>query len=425
MKFYKITFFVFICLLSSCESQFDSQNSASEALGEKKFAIVLLDYVNDGTAPPVKIIRDGFFDTEYSVSEFISAASYEQTTITGDIFGWIIPNKPLFGDGWTACWPLDRDRFNLLLDNYPNVNLTNYDGFIFYVYRKKGLNCAAGVSNTYGLEPRPTYTEFGDGKHGIIDTRILYFATDFYFPYQPYSRITNSTVAHEIIHALGISGHSNSYICGDQILSENPDDCTIQGYGDIFSIMGLRSQSSYPNSVISERLGWLDEYSIITVDTSGQYIINNLENQTDNVKAIKIPLHNPIPLGTSLQIDSIYLEYHSMTGFNERNSTFRNIKLQDGTYQSIENIHGALVYAADCSTYDYCLPFLLNMHPHSVEAAYAPKIVANAYQFEGESFEIPQNNIQIEVVALNEDSSLTVDVQLDNRTVNQFLSMIR
>lgn len=377
--------------------------TASEAIGELRFAIVCLDYVNDGTAPSLNDVEDGIFNVEHSVANFIEASSYGKTTIIGDIFGWIIPPNPLYGQGWTSCWPVDQDRFNLLLDNYPNVDLTAYDGFLFYVYRGNVPGCTAGVANTFGLEPRETYTQFG-----VIETRIAYFTGTFYFPYE-FSRITNSTVAHELIHTLGISNHSNSYTCGDKILSTDPADCTINAYGDLFCIMGLRSQASHPNATNKERLGWIDTNAILDVSQSGQYTINSYEDQISNLKALVIYLENPIPI-SNLQADYLYIEYRAMTGFDERDSLYRNIRLKDGTTFTIDNIHGALIHVADCSTYDYCIPYLLNMHPNSIDASYPSNEVANANLHLGESFEVPLNNITIDVIAVDEGDSLTVNV---------------
>jgi hypothetical protein len=379
-----------------------------EALGDKKFAVVLLDYANDGSAPSVASIKEGMFDSEYSVANFIDDASYGKTTISGDVFGWIVPSKPLAsGTDWEACWPSDEDRFALLLKKYPRLNLDNYDGFIFYVNRPASSSCSFfGVATTVGLEERETYTSYG-----VIDTRILYFSTDFYFPYQAYSRITDSTAAHEIIHALGIYAHSNSYNCGAQILSTNFNDCEVQEYGDIFSIMGLRSQASFPDVVTSERLGWMDETMMSTVNGSGEFKINALEGQLEDLKAIKIPLKTPIGIGYNTQIDHIYLEYRGMTGFDERSSFFRNISLKNGSKTTINNTHGVLVHGADCGGYDgECVPYLLNMHPNSLDASYSPNNVAKAYLYESEFFKVPLNNLKISVLQVTPGSNVTVKV---------------
>jgi M6 family metalloprotease-like protein len=402
-----IKYLCLVILASISLTSLASGTDLPEAVGRLRFAVVLLDYVDDGTAPSIDSIREGLFDSEYSVNSFIKEASYGKTSITGDIFGWIRPPQQLYGPGWTSCWPEDKDRFNLLIDNYPEVILTDYDGFIFYVYRDYDPSCTAGVANTYGVQPIMTFTSFG-----TIDTRILYLATEFNFPYRPCSRITNSTAAHELIHALGISNHSNSFTCEDEILSAYCSDyCTVNSYGDIFAIMGLRSQASHPNAVTKERLGWLDDGSILEVNRSGQYVINSFEDQTRNTKAIKIPLKTPIPVGSSPQMDYIYLEYRGMTGFDERDPLFRNIELDNGRYHRIDNIHGALVHGADCSAYDYCIPFLLNMHPNSVDASYSPNRLANAYLLQGERFEVPLNDIIIEVVDVDQGHSLTVNIQ--------------
>ncbi|MCU0663580.1 MAG: carbohydrate-binding protein [Myxococcota bacterium] len=385
-----------------------SLDDGFEALGDKKFAVVLLDYANDGSAPSVASIKEGMFDSEYSVANFIDDASYGKTTISGDVFGWIVPSRPLApGAGWEACWPTDEDRFALLLKKYPRVNLNSYDGFIFYINRPASSGCTNfGVANTVGLEERETYTSFG-----VIDTRILYFSTDFYFPYQAYSGITDSTAAHEIIHALGIYAHSNSYTCGAKILSTDFNECEVQEYGDIFSIMGLRSQASFPDVVTSERLGWMDETMMSIVKGSGEFTINALEGQLENLKAIKIPLKTPIAIGYNTKIDHLYLEYRGMTGFDERNSFFRDIALNSGSKTTINNIHGVLIHGADCGTHDgQCVPYLLNMHPNSIDAAYSPNKVAKAYLYEGKSFKVPLNNIRISVLDVNAGNTVTLKV---------------
>lgn len=379
-----------------------------EAHGDLHFAIVLLDYAGDGSAQPVDEVREGYFDGENSVANFISQASYGKTTMTGDIFGWITPPDALYGGGdqWSNCWPLDQDRFNLLLENYPDADLNAYDGFVFYVHRHPDSDCNAfGISTTIGLEDVETNTAFGN-----IRTRINYVSTDFYFPYQAYSRITDSTAAHEIIHSLGIMGHSLSYICGNQTLSANPSDCYVQAYGDIFAIMGLRSQASHPNAVMGERLGWLDENTLTTVENEGEYTLYSLEEQSPNVKAIKIPLDNPIDIGNYRSIDTLFVEYRGMTGFDERGPWFRNIATNDGTQVTIDNIHGALIHGADCTTNNYCVPYLLDMHPGSIDASYAPNKMARAYLYAGESFEVPFNNMTIEVIQVDPEYSLTVKV---------------
>ena len=392
---------------------FDSKASKIEAVGQKNIAVVLLDYANDGKSLSMEEIRKAIFSSEYSVAEYFSKASYGKTTLSGDIFGWIKPKKMLFGKGWTACWPLDQDKFNLLLEHYPKVDLLAYDGFIFLVHRKTKNKCAAGIANTKGLEYRPTYTQFGEPPNGKIKTRIMFASANFYFPYQAYSRISNSTVAHELIHTLGINNHSNAYVCRNKILSSNPYECEILAYGDIFSIMGLRSQASHPNSVNLERLGWLDETNLIQATETGEYTIYAIEDQRSNSKAIKIPLVRPIKINKDRFINYIYIEYKAMKGFNKRKSFFRKIQLRNNKLFSLDRIHGALIYAASCSEKGECLPYLLNMHPNSVDAIYKPNQQANAYLFEGESFDVPLNQIKISVLRVSEGELLTLNITFD------------
>ncbi|WP_444997132.1 hypothetical protein [Aliikangiella sp. IMCC44359] len=383
---------------------------AKEAVGHKKFAVVLYDYANDSKQPSQETIKQGLFESEYSVARYIETASYGKTTFSGELFGWIKPDNELYGKGWTACWPDDKTRFTALLKHYPKINLLEYDGFIFYVHRQSSEKCAAGVANTYGLQERPTFTPFGKQPLGVIKTRIAYFSTSFYFPYQAYSKITNSTVAHELIHTFGISNHSNAYVCGDKVLSMNINDCKILAYGDIFSIMGLRSQASLPNSIDKERLGWLNKESIMTVAKPGIYKIYSASQRANRTKAIKLALTNPIPISEKLSITHLYIEYRGMDGFDERDDFFRKIKLADNTKQLIQNRHGALIYGADCGTYDYCLPYLLNMNPSSVNASYPNNQMANAYLRENNEFKVINNYLAISVERVKTGEFIEVKV---------------
>lgn len=311
MRTFRFLIPIFICVLLPFNGALALQEG--EALGEKKYAIVLLDYAQDGSAPTVDTLRTGFFTSEYSIQKYIDIVSYGRTAFTGQFFGWIKPETPLYGEGWTACWPDDKARFNILLENYPNIDLTAFDGFIFYLNRPEKSDCGGGVANTYGREQRPTYA-----KPEWVNTRIFYLSVPFYFP-NDYSGTTNSTIFHELIHSLGISNHSSAIVCPRDVIVKWLSGCEIQAYGDIFSAMGLRSHGSHPNAIDKERLGWLGPSQLTTVNTPGRYTLGALELKTQGVKALKVSLNNPIPLTDSLAIDTLYIEYRAMTDFNSRN----------------------------------------------------------------------------------------------------------
>lgn len=111
MRTFRFLIPIFICVLLPFNGALALQEG--EALGEKKYAIVLLDYAQDGSAPTVDTLRTGFFTSEYSIQKYIDIVSYGRTAFTGQFFGWIKPKTPLYGEGWTACWPDDKARFNI------------------------------------------------------------------------------------------------------------------------------------------------------------------------------------------------------------------------------------------------------------------------------------------------------------------------
>ena len=387
---------------------------ANEALGEKNFAVVLLDYANDSKQIPVAKIREGLFESEFSVARFISEASYGKTKFSGEIFGWINPKEPLSGREGATCWPAHKRRFNLLLEHYPFVDLRKYDGFLFYIRRKSGQSCSFGRANTYGLQERPTYTQFGKQPFGVIKTRIAYAATKFHFPYEIYSNITNSTIAHELIHTLGISHHSNGYSCPNNELTLDYRKCRILSRSDLFSIMGLRSQASHPNAINKENIGWLSRKNIINVTQPETYRVYSLSQQDDNVKALKIKLHHPIDISDKIKFTHVYIEYRGKTGFDFRPDGLRRLMLKDKTMQSLDNFHGALIYGADCVRKEGCMPYLLNMNPKFAEPAYPPHIFVNAYLHRKKKFEVPRNNLSVEVVNINLGKYIDVKISREN-----------
>lgn len=107
----------------------------------------------------------------------------------------------------------------------------------------------------------------------------------------------------------------------------------------------------------------------------------------------------------------VYLEYRNMEGFDKRDSFFRRIKQLNKHDFIITNTDGALVYAVDCVTYNYCIPYLLNMNPQSITPAYPPGELANAYLFKDRNFKVVNNNFSITVKDVS--SKVSLDLVVD------------
>jgi hypothetical protein len=168
-----------------------------DVLGTQELAIVPFDYLQDGNEQSVADLDMGFFSSPFSVKNFVEEISYGKASLDGIVYPYRTNQPPLFGTGYTNCYPLDQD-----IVNQPDVDYSIIDGIVLLVHSNT-TGCAAGLSS---FEKLPFTTD-----DGFFNFRRSGFRTSFYFPHE-FSRITNSTVAHEIIHSFGIPYHSNSYI---------------------------------------------------------------------------------------------------------------------------------------------------------------------------------------------------------------------
>jgi len=379
-----------------------------DLLGTQQVAVVPFDYLQDGNEQSIADLNAGFFSSQFSVKNFIEEISYGKASINGIVYPYRTNQPPLFGTGYTNCYPLDQD-----IVNQPDVDYSIIDGIVLFVHSNT-TGCAAGVSSFNKL---PFTTD-----DGTFNFRRSGFRTSFYFP-NDFSKITSSTVAHEIIHSFGIPYHSNAYIKSNGIW-------TLQGYGNLFDIMGLRSQASHPCSLIKQQKGWLTDNEIENVSTTGTYRIyaleKNLPGQTQSL-IIDLPNDLDIQPNDPTVFSKLYLEYRGLTGFDSRNN--RNVALTDGTSYTIQDPHGLLIVGADCETNDdYCVPVLIDTHPQpmgGIGTNYGPHEASDAQLNLGETYFVDNNTISIEVVNVMEEDYIDVYIDFsalsiaDNSYINE------
>lgn len=368
-------------------------------LGTQELAIVPFDYLQDGNEQSLEDIEAGFFSSPYSVKSFIEEISYGKASIDGIVYPYRTNQPPLYGSGYTNCYPLDED-----MSNQPDVDYSIIDGIILLVHSNT-TGCSAGLS-AFGKLPFTT-------SDGFFEFRRSGFRVDFYFPYE-FSGITNSTVAHEIIHSFGIPYHSNSYI-------KVNEEWFLQGYGNVFDIMGIRSEASHPCSLIKQQKGWLTDNEIENISTSGTYRIHALEKTLPGqVQSIVIDLPNDLDIqpNDNFIFSKLYLEYRGLTGFDARNN--RNVALSDGSVHTIQDPHGLLIVGADCVTNnDYCVPVIIDTHPEplgGIGASYQLHEASDAALNLGETYLVGNNSISIEVVNVVEEEY--IDVYIDFNTLS-------
>ena len=207
--------------------------AAPNTFGEQRVAVIMVNFRDLAQQPYT--YSDAANVTFGQVSDFFAKNSYNQTWLTGDVFGWFT-----IGMDSTNC---DVNQIAALADQAASAagaRLGNYTRIV------------------YGF-PRNACTWWGLGTVGGNPSRAWIKGT--------YSL---KVVAHELGHNFG-DYHSNSMPC-------SAGSCSAQEYGDDRDMMGL-SGSGHFHAYQKERLGWLNYGSspaIQSITSSGTYWIGGL-----------------------------------------------------------------------------------------------------------------------------------------------------
>ncbi len=222
--------------------------------GAQKTAVILVAFsnqpgVSSTTASQAQAV---VFGAGASVTNFFDEASYQQTSLTGNVFG-----------PYTI-----------------SISSTGCDYYGIAMAAEQAAT-AAGVSlSTY---PRRVYAfpSNGCGWWGL--------GTVGGYPSMAWinGSFQNGVVAHEMGHNLGLY-HSHALECGAATIAAS---CSSVDYGDILDVMGSAVPPKHFNAAQKERLGWLGYGAsppITTVQSSGVYTIDPYESMGAAPKALKV-----------------------------------------------------------------------------------------------------------------------------------------
>jgi len=217
--------------------------------GQHRVLVVMVNFQDKPTQPfTLEQAQAVMFGT---TNDFYREASYGQTWLTGDVYGWY--TIPL---SFNTCDTTAIANYAQQAAAAAGANLAAYDHLIY----------------TF---PQNACTWQGRGSVGGSPSQA--WINEWF---------ELGIVGHELGHNFGLY-HSRSMDCGDVSIGSN---CTISEYGDLFDLMG-GADSAHFNLFQKERLGWINNGSnapITTVSSSGTYWIDSYEQTTLTPKGLKV-----------------------------------------------------------------------------------------------------------------------------------------
>ena len=246
----------------------------SNSFGEQRTVVILVNFQDKPTEEPYT--RDHARDVVFgTANQFYAEASYEQTSLAGDVFGWLtIPMNSTVCDGWALA---DHAKSAATA---AGVDLSAYTRYVFAFPQNA---CGWWGTGTVGGNPSQAW----------INGTLVF-----------------QVVGHEVGHNFGLF-HSRSIDCGSTTLGSN---CTTDEYGDPLDVMGY--STGHYNAFQKERLGWLNHGAsppIMTVQADGTYWLDPYESMGGNPKALKI-LKSTDP--TTGMKTWYYVEFRQAIGFD-------------------------------------------------------------------------------------------------------------
>ena len=281
--------------------------------GSQRTLVMLVNFQDNPSLQPwtVDQVRNFVFG---QVSNYFYENSYQQTQLTGDVFGWYtIPQSS------TTCGELTLKSYAEQAAAAHGADLNSYQHYL-YVFPNNA--CQFSGSSTVGGTPSKSMIN-GDFSLGVV--------------------------AHELGHGFGLY-HAHSYQLDGSSLE----------YGDSLDMMG-GSRSAHFNAFEKERLGWLNygaSPALTTVQASGTFTLDPYELTGSNPKALKILKTTDPQTGKKTWY---YVEYRQAIGFDSYIADSSSLELDSN------NILNGILIRTGSSDESGNTSFLLDMTPETYQ----------------------------------------------------------
>ena len=272
--------------------------------GEHRTAVIMVNFLDKQDKPlDSKTVEELVFSGSFSLNAYIKEVSYNKAFLTGSIFGWYTilknisdycPETRNIGGNLLghACERLKIAKKAISLAD-PEIDFRKVDNIIVLVAGTTGIDQALDgglISSAEGLISAPVAVVTPAGNIG--------------------------TLTHEFGHSLGLQ-HASGWRCGTNLVArqlnmftlEN-DGCKVDVGQDMYDPMGS-SRTRHYSAYFKEVIGFLSKEQIVSVNQSGEYLLDQFELPSPGIKALKIPLDG----------FHYYLEYRKPLGFDGLHSS--------------------------------------------------------------------------------------------------------
>ena len=301
----------------SVSQSFGAPAVANSAMGQHRVLVIMVNFRDKQTEPFSREQAQTVMFT--TTNDFYREASYGQTWLTGDVYGWYtIPVSS------STCDTTAIATYAQQAAAGAGANLSAYD---HYVYAFPQNACAwQGRGSVGGVPSQAWVNEWFE--LGIV--------------------------GHELGHNFGLY-HSRSMDCGAASIGTT---CITDEYGDTLDLMGA-ANSAHFNLFQKERLGWTNSGNtppITTVTSTGTYWLDAYEPGTMNAKGLKV-LKGMDPV-TGMKT-WYYIEHRAALGFDGflsgNNNVLNGVVIRTGSESSGQDTYLLDMTPATASWYDPAL----------------------------------------------------------------------